>query len=117
FSLGASYLLDSNKVLSVEAATSRYDPNLYSSINDHLHWGYASKINYSDTRYLGKTDSLSRKPWSWNNQVNYEYVGDQFKAIAPYRNIEFNRDWSVDTTLDNQNQQLVTFQSWLQYRK
>lgn len=113
FSLGATYQLDSSRVLLVEAATSKYDPNLYAATGSKGHWGYATKFNYSDTRHPGKRDSTGRVKWSWNNQVNYEYVSSDFRAIAPYRNVEFNRDWSVDSSLPRQDEHLLTFQSWL----
>lgn len=113
FSMGATYQIDTSKVLLVEAAASKYDPNLYAATGSGEHWGYATKLNYSDTRYLGRSDTTGRRPWSWNNQVNYEHVSNSFRAIAPYRNVEFNRDWSVDSSLPRQDEHLLTFQSWL----
>src|SRR5690606_25395804 len=87
FSVGNTYQFDTNKVLNVEWSASNYDPNLYATQKSVNHWGQALKVNYIDARYLGKADSLGTKKWRWHNQINYELVTQNYKAIAPYRNI------------------------------
>jgi hypothetical protein len=95
YTLTTTYNIDSLKTLSWEVAGSNADPNLFSKIDDQTHWGLASKLNYAEIRPFGKSDSLNRKNWKWENKVSYEFVQDKFQTIAPYRNVEFGRDWNV----------------------
>ena len=95
FTLNTTYQIDSFKVLNVELGVSNRDPNLFSKIDNQSHTGLASRLQYSEQRFLGRKDSLKKSPLTWQNDVTYEYVQDRFRAIAPYRNVEFGRDWNV----------------------
>lgn len=99
--LHTSYQIDSFKNIQVEMAASNYRPNLFASGNVAKHIGIAGKIGYSEQRFFGKKDTTNRQAWHWKNEINYEYVDAQFKAIAPYRNVEFARDWNVPQDLYN----------------
>jgi hypothetical protein len=111
-SLGTTYQIVKNKWVNVEVAMSNYDPNLYSSLGqDHV--GYATKVQYEGVEELGKRDTLKNGFLSWHNAINYEYVTRNFKAIAPYRNIEFNRDWSIDSSRILEDEHLITFETVL----
>lgn len=107
FILTANYQIDSLRNLNIEAGASNTDPNLFSKKDDGSHWGLATKVNYKETRLLGKTDSAGIRRWTWQNQVSYEFVQDRFKAIAPFRNVEFGRDWNVAQTGDRPDEHLV----------
>src|SRR5690606_13391484 len=72
-------------------------------------------ITYSDERNVSKKDSLGIAKWTLKNDVAIEYVSSQFKAIAPFRNIEFARDYNVDTSI-KANELLWSFQTKLQYK-
>ncbi len=95
YTLAANYQIDSFKALNVEVAASNYDPNLFSKQDDNTHLGLATKVRYAETRALGKRDTLGTRDWQWHNEGSYEFVQDRFRAIAPYRNVEFGRDWNV----------------------
>lgn len=95
FVLNSKYKIDSLKSLEVEVAASNTDPNLFSKIDNVTHWGMASKLHYNELRFLGNKDSSGRKKYKWNNDISYEFVQQNFQAIAPYRNVEFGRDWNV----------------------
>lgn len=95
YTLTTTYDIDSLKKVTLEVAGSNTDPNLFSDINNDTHWGLATKFSYVEQRPFGKRDSLSRRKWKWENKVGYEYVQDRFQTIAPYRNVEFGRDWNV----------------------
>ncbi|RQO31362.1 hypothetical protein DBR32_05200 [Taibaiella sp. KBW10] len=117
FTTGAHYQIDSLKQVSMEWSSSNYSPNTFSSIDNALHWGSAGKLAYEETRLFGK-DSLTRKsPWKWNNKVSYEYVDARFVAIAPYRNIEFNRDWNIAATDTRADEHLVTLATNMLHHK
>jgi hypothetical protein len=95
YTLTTTYAIDTLKIISLELAGSNVDPNLFSDIHNNTHWGLASKLNYNEARPFGKRDTLNRAPWRWENKLAYEYVQDRFQTIAPYRNVEFGRDWNV----------------------
>ncbi|MEO6832685.1 MAG: hypothetical protein ABI378_09445, partial [Chitinophagaceae bacterium] len=97
FTFNTNYQIDSFKVLNVELASSNYNPNLFASSNAGQHLGFAGKLLYSEQRFFGEKDSLKHQPWTWKNDASYEYVDAHFRAIAPYRNVEFARDWNVPT--------------------
>ncbi len=95
YTLAANYQVDSFKALTVEVAASNYDPNLFSAQDDRTHLGIGTKLRYAETRFLGKKDSSGVTNWNWHNEGSYEFVQDRFRAVAPYRNVEFGRDWNV----------------------
>lgn len=108
FTFGADYKIDSFKNIGFELASSRYDPNLYSTLSNNEHWGNAAKFKYNEKRFFGKKDTLGTKKWNWNNNVDYEYVQGKFKAVSPFRNIEFARDWNIDTLATAPDEHLVS---------
>ncbi len=98
FTLNTTYMIDSFKTLNVELGMSNRDPNLFSKTDNNTHTGYSTRTLYHEQRFFGKKDSLKHTPWTMQNEVMYEYVQDKFRAIAPYRNVEFARDWNVPLT-------------------
>lgn len=113
FTLGSTYQIDSFKRLSVELAGSNYAPNLFSDLDKNRHWGFSGRGIYEEQRFLGKKDTSGVKPLTWSNQLSYEVVQSRFKAIAPYRNVEFARDWNVPLTDTPQTENLLTYNSEL----
>lgn len=116
FTIGTTYNLDSLKSVNLELSGSNFDPNLFSRINDNDHWGFAGRASYSETRYFGKKDSLNRQHTQWQYTLSYEYVQQKYKAIAPFREIEFNRDWNVDSSQaqTGMDEQLVQYATQLE---
>jgi hypothetical protein len=118
FTLASNYQIDSFKSLNVEVAASNYDPNLFSSRDNNTHVGLATKVIYAEQRKLGKKDTLGRSTWLWHNEGNYEFVQDRFKAIAPYRNVEFGRDWNVpQQDIHKPDEHLAGYTTSLQHRR
>lgn len=107
FILTTDYQIDSLRKLSIETGVSNTDPNLFSNKDNHTHWGMATKIAYQEKRFTGKKDSNGNRRWAWENNISYEYVQDKFQAIAPYRNVEFGRDWNVPATGRKPDEHLV----------
>jgi len=108
------YSIDSLKSLSIETSASIYDPNLFSSIGNATHLGLAGKIIYSEKRIWGKTDSLQKHLKIVDNLVEYEYLQHNYRAISPFRQIEFSRDWNIfDEELGQYHQHLAHIQSKL----
>ncbi len=113
FTLGSTYQIDSLKQISVELSASQYDPNLFSGLDRDQHWGGAGRLVYDELRFFGRPDSMGRKGLSWKNQLTYEYVQHTFKAIAPYRNVEFARDWNIPVDAPAEEEHLAGFSTEL----
>lgn len=88
--LGASYLIDSAKIINVETAYSNADPNLFSSKDNQAHHGLATKLTYDETRTISQ-----KKLITLNSKVSYEFVDQQFRSLERFRNVEFARDWNI----------------------
>ncbi len=113
FTLGSTYQVDSFKRISVELGASNYAPNLFSARDKGEHWGFSGRGIYDELRFMGKKDSLGRKPISWKNQLSYEFVQSRFKAIAPYRNVEFARDWNIPQDAEPEDEHLIGYNTEL----
>lgn len=87
-SLGADYKIAKNAKVTAEIAMSNNDANRFSKVGDEDDKGLAFFTTYDQVL------SLSEK-WEIGAKVNYEFAQDNFKALNPYRNAEFVRDWNL----------------------
>lgn len=117
FTLVTNYRIDTFKNVNVEVGLSNYDPNLFSKRDNQAHWGAASRVTYSERRLIGSADSSGNRKWDWQNAVSYEYVQDRFQAIAPYRNVEFGRDWNVPQLGPKPDEHIADVKTSLQHRE
>lgn len=80
--------------VSVEAAYSNNDNNLFSAKDNQFHNGIAG-----DVKYVWKKDLKSdkEKKWQLNSSLQYDFVQKQFSFIERYRALEFNRDWNLSS--------------------
>ncbi len=101
FTLGSTYKIDSSKNIQAEIALSDYDPNTFSRIDNEQHIGLASKIQYDEKRFLNRKHQLILY-----SKANYEYVQAKFKAIERFRNVEFTRDWNINSSDKPENEHL-----------
>jgi hypothetical protein len=115
--LATEYQIDSFKKFSVELAGSNKDPNTFSTIDNQNHQGLASKVIYEEQRFLGKKDTLNKSDWTLQNNVQYEYVQSKFRAIAPYRAVEFGRDWNVPLSSISPDENWAGFSTKLAHRR
>lgn len=83
-----------------ETAVSTNDQNLFSSIDDEDNTDMALAVQA--TQALVKTEKSQLNVFG-----KLDYIGQNFQSIERIYNIEFNRDWNLET-LPNLNQQLVT---------
>lgn len=113
-SLATEYQIDSFKKLNVELAASNKNPNTFSTKDIDQHQGLASKIIYEERRFLGASNDQKPKQWLWDNYMQYEYVQAQFKAIAPFRVVEFGRDWNVPMEGNSPNENWLSIRSSIQ---
>ncbi|BAO75844.1 hypothetical protein [Winogradskyella sp. PG-2] len=91
-----------------ELAGSKNDANLFSNIDDDDNNGYAAKLKVNQN--LIKTDSL----WNLSALLDADFIQKDFRTIQRLYRAEFNRDWNLDNTQNNQgnlnfgNQLLLT---------
>lgn len=114
--LATQYQIDSFKKLSIELAGSNKDPNTFSAKDNQNHFGYASKIIYEEKRFLGKKDTFNQSPWILQNYLQYEHVQSKFKAIAPYRVVEFGRDWNVPLAGNSPDEDWASYAGTITHR-
>ncbi|WP_277479389.1 hypothetical protein [Catalinimonas alkaloidigena] len=89
---GTETELSKKDQLKVEAAFSKNDINTLSHLDAEDNHGRGIFIQYSgDDRKLFETD------YHWGSSISYEYRQKFFKEIDPYRTIEFERDWTLNT--------------------
>lgn len=78
-----------------EAAGSKKDNNLFSSINDADNNGYAGRLQVKQR--LLKKDSLQIEAFATTN-----YINKNFKTVERLYNVEFLRDWNLIEPEGNQ---------------
>ncbi|MBF4508313.1 hypothetical protein IRZ83_16675 [Flavobacterium sp. JLP] len=83
-----------------EVAVSNNDKNLFSGIDDANNEGIALKTNIKKR--------LFTRSWTLDGFVNYQFVQENFKSVERLYNIEFNRDWNLNTALFGNQSLLVT---------
>jgi hypothetical protein len=92
----ASYEPATGTKLFTELAASNKDLNKFSSIDDNDNKGVAIKL--SVIQQLLKKDSLQ----SLNVKLNTDYIQENFRNVERVYNIEFNRDWNIETVQGSQ---------------
>lgn len=119
FSTAATYHIDTAQEVFVELAASNYAPNLFSDRDKAQHWGYAGKGGYAGKVFLGKADTAGRHTWEWSNRATYEWVQHAFRPIAPFRNVEFARDWNLGATdsLDRPDDHFLQYKTSLSWKQ
>uniref|UniRef100_UPI0040499D58 hypothetical protein n=1 Tax=Gelidibacter sp. TaxID=2018083 RepID=UPI0040499D58 len=80
-----------------EAAGSKNDLNLFSSLDDGNNDGFAGKLRVKHD--VVKTDSL----WNVSAIVDADMIQKNFKTIQRLYYAEFNRDWNLENPLGNQS--------------
>jgi len=88
--LGTEMVLGKNSSLRTEVALSNTDLNRFSNLDNNDNLGTALFTDYQLNKQLGQKD------WALQSSIKYEFVQQNFKALNPYRNAEFNRDWNVN---------------------
>ncbi len=95
--VNGTYTPTKQTTISFETAASINDLNLFSSLDDEDNTGFAADFKINQT--LIKKDSL----WALTAFANSTFVQDNFKTIEQLYNVEFNRDWNINTPLGNQS--------------
>ncbi len=94
------YNPDEKTLVDFEIAVSNNDKNLFSGIDDSDNEGVAFKTNIKKR--------LFSRNWTLDGFANYQFVQKDFRSVERLYNIEFNRDWNLNTTFLGNQSLLVT---------
>jgi len=94
------YNPDEKTLVDFEIAMSNNDKNLFSNFDDADNSGIAVKGNIKKR--------LFTRDWTLDAFANYQFVQEDFRSVERLYNIEFNRDWNLNTTLLGNQSLLVT---------
>ena len=94
--VGGTYDFSENTGLRAELAISNNDQNRFSSLDAQDDTGLAAFTNFSRLFKLGPDSS----GWTIRTDMSYEFVQENFRALNPYRNAEFTRDWNLANDLN-----------------
>lgn len=97
FTLGGSYTVNKNNVITAEAALSNNNVNLFSSKDKKNDLGGAGTIAYKGQIVTKKADSNTVKE-RIDIEASYEFVQNHFTPIQRFRNVEFARDFNLNTS-------------------
>jgi len=95
-SVNGSYTPTSKTSVNYELAISNNDKNLFSSLDDDNNSGMAGRFNVQQ-QVLATRDSLQV-----NVGVDVNYIDTNFTPIQRLFNVEFVRDWNIETAMGDQ---------------
>lgn len=110
FTLGGDFLLNKNNKLSVEAALSNNDINLFSNFDKGDDAGSAFRLLYKNNLRLS-ADSVEE--WKLNTEASYEYAAKNFQPVERYRAVEFERDWNLGSATVRNDEHITGLQTTL----
>jgi len=90
----ASYNPNPKTTINAETAFSENNENLFSAIDDSENNGLATKFSWDQIVFQRK--------WQLKSSVKFDFINDKFKSVERIQNIEFNRDWNIETISGNQ---------------
>ncbi len=90
-SAGVDYRFAKNGMVKTEVALSRNDLNRFSKLDSEDDTGLAAFVNVQKDIRIGPDSN----GWKLETATSYEFVQRNFKALNPYRDPEFLRDWSL----------------------
>jgi len=106
----------SHSTVEGEWAWSRLNVNTFAPPSAAAQQGMAAHLSFRDQRSLARTGG---KPIPLNTQVNYDFVSHGFQALQPFREVEFNRAWSLplDSVLAPADEHLLSFSTGISRSK
>ncbi|KQC32402.1 hypothetical protein AAU57_02950 [Nonlabens sp. YIK11] len=94
--LKAQYQLANTTKINTEVAASNNDLNRFSAIDDNNNTGVAAKLGVEQV--LFQQDSTQ----TLKILANTDFIQSDFRNVERVYNIEFNRDWNLDSTVGDQ---------------
>ncbi len=102
YTVGGEFQLNKNSSILTEVALSNNDQNRFSNVDDSNNAGIAVYSQYTNSLTLDKQEN-----WSIDTKVGYEFLQENFKALNPYRNAEFTRDWNIGQQINQRAQEHI----------
>ncbi len=90
----ASYNPTEKTTINAETAFSNNDVNLFSTLDNSTNKGLATK--------LGLEQVIFQNRWQLKSNFQFDFINKNFKSIERIQNIEFNRDWNIETSIGSQ---------------
>jgi hypothetical protein len=90
FTAAVDFRPDSLTLFSVEVATSVFDKNTFSPLDNEDNAGYAIRTLFERESRI----KLRNRTLKWMNRIHTEFTDDKFRYIERYRNVEFERTWN-----------------------
>ncbi len=94
--LKGAYTPSQKTAITFELAGSKSDQNLFSDLDDNDNDGFAGQLNIE--RQLIKKDSS----WALDAIGTIDYIQQRYRSPQRIYNIEFERDWNLETPLGDQ---------------
>ncbi|MFT5667126.1 MAG: hypothetical protein ACI9DK_001314 [Vicingaceae bacterium] len=110
--LGASYEFSKNTILAIEGAYTKNDVNTYSTKDSADDRSYAFSMDFKHRQRINKRDSVSSS--YWNSEILVEQRDRNFQFVERYRDVEFERDWNVQTLFLTGNESLIRAKTGIQ---
>ncbi len=102
-SLGANYRPTDKTNIVTEISLSDNDLNRFSLLDNEDNQGLAAYIKIDHLLKLGKKDANLLKPF-----FTIEQTQANFRALNPYRAVEFTRDWNLKSQNSLHDEQLIS---------
>ena len=96
--INGKYRISKNSKIKFELANSNSDKNLFSTISDEDNTGIATKIEIENS-------IISKNNIKIISKTEYKHIDKDFRSIENNYNTEFLRDWNLDSTLLDINNQ------------
>ena len=112
FTLGGAYAFSKNTHLAIEGAYTKNDVNTFSTKDSADDRSYAFSLDFRHRQPLANKDSLNNT--FWNSEVFVEQRDRNFQFVERYRDVEFERDWNVQTLILTGNESLVRAKTGIQ---
>lgn len=113
FTLGGTYQVNKNTLISYEGALSNNDLNTFSDKDGGDNVGYGLKVTLNSKKAL----SNKANPWYVTGEVDYEQISQDFDAIERFRSVEFDRNWNIRDLTLTKAQYIPTLKVGLQEAK
>ncbi len=110
--LGGRYEFSKNTQLAIEGAYTKNNLNTFSTKDSADDRSYAFSVDFRHSQKINQKDSL--KGSYWNSEVFLEQRDRNFQFVERYRDVEFERDWNVQTLLLTGNESLVRAKTGIQ---
>lgn len=108
---GASYQVNAETMVFAEVARSQFDKNRFSEVDAADDGGRAMKLGYE----VQDKQLAVLKNYRLRSTLNYEFTDASFEPVDRYRDIEFDRDWSLNANTDTarRNDNILNFSAGL----